>query len=64
MAIFKVEVKGYDIVTCIQVQTIMYYNPLTVNIDNAGNGSVKLTATSPDEAIDLAKKQIEIYKKQ
>jgi hypothetical protein len=62
MPTFSIEAKGYNIITCTQVQTVTFVTFARADINKAGDGRIKLSASNPDEAINMAKKRLEAYK--
>jgi hypothetical protein len=63
MPAFSVQLEEFNIVSCTQVQTVFFITHTQIDIDEKGNGSIKLSALNTDEAMSFANKQIEIYKK-
>ena len=63
MATFKIEIKEYNGIACIQIQSLINVPRTKVDIDEDGNGSIRLFALNTDEAMNFARKCLEIYKK-
>jgi hypothetical protein len=63
MATYSIEVRAYKIITCTQVQTIIFMQRTIADIDAEGNGRIKLSAKNVESAMNLAMELLATYQK-
>jgi len=59
MGTYSIEIRAYQIITCTQVQTVIALQPTLVNIDEEGNGRIKLKAKNVEGAMELVRQYLE-----
>jgi len=60
---FCIKVSGFNIISCTQTYSFAFKISKTPEINKSGNGTMNISALSPDDAVRIAKKYLDGYKK-